>query len=484
MRKQMRGLTEESLKEQQVIVMSERNQHGDRLFQKWANKKNVGKGMDKIYEASPNKARNLAFVLENQEKHLKNLTETQISSVFSTAPVNVIKVIRLSYPNSVRGEIFLEWGMETARDVIFYLRPIYNASKRDATNQAYMIDSFANRYASEIDEDTLGTGDGSTLAFRGPVANNLSVVPVVPFSVKVFVDNVPVATDDGSGNLVGSLLSTTTPSTVNYTTGSFWIYFAGGHAPASGVKVVAQYFHDSEQSSLYAQNGEVELTLQDYVFRVKPWPLGVSWSKMTEILLGTTLDIDAEEALLQGAADELKKSLDFQSLKLGWQYAKGNNPVVFSADFALAGADSEVAHAQSVTKVFDQAGDVILNAVNRGGVSKIYGGPSAINFIKLHNRFTSAGAQPKIGAHKVGSLDGIDIYKTPSAIVPGNEIVCVWKNEVVDTDASILFGTLIPLYHTQTLEYRYFYKETGIAYFGDFRVTNPQYLVRCQFTGI
>src|SRR5208282_3811742 len=343
MRKQMRGLTEEALQEQQVVLLSERNKHGDELFNKWQKKRVVGQGMDKIYEKSPNKARNLAFVLENQEKHLKSLTETQISSAFSTAPVNVIKVIRLSYPNSVRGEIFLEWGMETARDVIFYLRPIYNANKRDGVNGNYMIDSFSNRYASEIDQDILGTGTGSALTFTGPNAGNLAIAPIVPFSVKVFVDNVPVATDDGSGNLIGAALSTTLASVVNYTSGAITIYFASGFAPGKGLQVMVQSYYDSEQSSLYTQNGEVELTLQDYVFRVKPWPLGVSWSKMTELLLGTTLDIDAEEALLQGAADELKKSLDFQALVLGWQYARTNSSVTFSADFALAGADSEVA---------------------------------------------------------------------------------------------------------------------------------------------
>jgi hypothetical protein len=51
--------------------------------------------------------------------------------------------------------------------------------------------------------------------------------------------------------------------------------------------------------------GSIELQLRDYQFRVKPWPLYVSWSKMTELLINTTLNIDAEDALIRGASDEL-----------------------------------------------------------------------------------------------------------------------------------------------------------------------------------
>jgi len=55
--------------------------------------------------------------------------------------------------------------------------------------------------------------------------------------------------------------------------------------------------------------------------------------------------------------------------------------------------------------------------------------------------------------------------------------VCVYKNDLVPEDVSLAFGTLVPLYQTQTLEFKQMYKETGLAHFGDWRALQPNYLV-------
>ena len=91
---------------------------GDKLLEKWSKTPNLGEGLDKIYAENKRNARNTAIVLENQEQYMKKLTEQQISNDFSTIPQNVLKVIRLGYPNSVRGELFNEFAMTTARDSI------------------------------------------------------------------------------------------------------------------------------------------------------------------------------------------------------------------------------------------------------------------------------------------------------------------------------------------------------------------------------
>ena len=109
MRREMRQkLSEDQIQEVTQQKLSERRQAGDQLFEKWSKKKNLGEGLDTLYKKNEKKAHNLSFVLENQEKHLKSLTETQISNAFSTAPLNVMKIIRLAYPNSIRGDIFTE----------------------------------------------------------------------------------------------------------------------------------------------------------------------------------------------------------------------------------------------------------------------------------------------------------------------------------------------------------------------------------------
>jgi hypothetical protein len=367
MRKEMK---EAVIKEEAIRQLSEKKDYGMRLFEKWSKKKNLGEGMDKMMDKDANKALGLSIMLENQENHLQNLTETVISGAFSTTPENVIRIVRLGYPNSVRGEIFHEFPMVTARDSIYYLKPVYASTARGATANNITHENSSWRYASELEEQLLGLGDGSTVNFTGTLSNG----PLRPFSVKLLREEIPVAVDDGSGNLVGATLDTGATNTVNYTTGAVVINFKSGSAPADGDNIVVQYHFDSEESSQYADVKAINLQLTDHQFRAKPWPLYVSWSKMSELLLGTTLDIDAEAALIKGAADELKKSLDFHAVKMGYRYSLGNSLTTFNADFSAAGSDSEVAHAQSVTKTIAQASKVIYNALQRGGVNVLVAG--------------------------------------------------------------------------------------------------------------
>lgn len=481
MRREMR---ESLLREHMAETMSERAERGDMLVEKWGKRRNLGEGIEKIYDKSPERARGLCFVLENQAKYLRKLTETQISNAFQTTPENVLRVVRLGYPNSVRGQIFLDWQMDTARDSIYYLSPIYASTKRGATAGNVTHESSSWRYGSEIEEDTCATADNQNYTGSGG-GGAVPNPPLRPYTVLVFENDIPVGRDDGAGNIVnlasGGPITEGAGSVINYTSGVLAIAFTAVDATRT---TTVQYNFDSEESTQYPDIGDVELTLRAYQFRCYPWPLGIGWSKMTELLLGTTLDIDAEEALLKGAGDELKKALDFHACTLGYKYAKGNATIQFDADFASAGADSEMAHAQSITRSVDDAGDLIFNAYNRGGVTVMYGGSKAVNFMKLHSRFSDTGRQPKIGVHKVGEIDGISLFKTPNSIVPTDEIVCVWKNENVPEDVSIAFGTLIPLYRTQTLEYKQAYKETGLFHFGDWKALNSAYLVRLELLNL
>jgi hypothetical protein len=460
--------------------LSERVMIGDRLVESWSKKKGIGEG---LVDMPADKARATAFILEQQESHLCSLNETQISTSFSTTPENVMRIVRLGYPNSIRGDIFLDWAMQTARDSIYYLFPQYDSAKRGSTSGARTIESPNWQFASEVVFDSnAALGDGSTTTFTGI----LSYTPVVPFSVRVLVDNVLVGNDNGAAVFPathgGDNVTGITSGTITYASGSYSITFTT--APAVGVVVQIGYNYNSETAANYTQLGQIELQLRDYQFRVRPYPLGISWSKMTELLIGTTLNIDAEEALVRGAADELKKALDFQACLLGYNCAKGNALTTFDADFASAGSDSEVMHAQAITKAIDRAADVMYSSLQRGGVTKIYGGPNATSYLKLHKRFDSAGRQPAVGGYKIGSLDGIDIFKVPSTIVPNDELVCVYKNEQVPEDVSIAFGTLVPLYQTNKIEYKNLYSEMGLAHFGDNKVLTSKYLSRIKLANL
>ncbi len=484
----MRGaMREQALRERITTRLSERNQNADRLVEHWAKQPGVGKGLKDLYSKDMNKARGLAVVLENQDAHLHNLTETTISTAFQTTPQNVLRIVRLGYPNSIRGDLFMEWPMETARDAIYYLTPVKDQALRDNTvANGSVYDDFDWQYPSEINEIfTSVDGDGATKTFT--ISNADLKLPLRPFSVKLFINSVystnpkafvQVAADDGAGNLVGTGLT----GTIDYTsTGGLSVTFTT--APAVGTKIKLQYFMNTENSGLYNQIGSVSLQLRSYQFNVKPWPLYVSWSKMTELLLGTTLNIDAEEALVRGAGDELKKALDFFALTLAYRTAMsnvtGSNPLI-TFDTQGAVGEAEILRAQAVTRQINKMGNQILNTINRGGITHIFGGPGAIEYLKMHEKFDDAGKQPEVGAHRVGNLGAIDMFKAPSAIVPDDFIVGVYRNPQVPEDVSLAFGTLIPLYKSMTLEYKQLYSELGLSFFGDAVVLNSNYLIPMQ----
>lgn len=475
-----REMNEAFLKERKTVELSERKDHGNRLFEKWSKTKDIGENMHKIMDKDPDRARGLAVVLENQANHLRGLTETQISNDFQTTPENVLRIVRLGYPNSVRGEIFFDYPMVTARDSIYYLSPVYGSTARGGTKGNVTHESSAFRYASEIQEQTIDTTEGTETTFT----TTLTGYPVRPYSVIVLLNEKPIASDNGSGTITGSLLNSSGTNSITYSDGSVTLTFSS--APDAGKVLKVMYHTDTEDETTgrdYIKS--VELQLTDYQFRTRPYPLYVSWSKMAELLLGTTLDIDAENSLIQGAADELKKSLDFLAVRMGYRYSLQNNVVTFNADWATGGSDSEVAHAQSLTKVAKQAGNTIYSALQRGGVSAWVVGSDAAAFLTLHNQFSADNVQPEIGIYRVGTWLGKPVYQAPSDIVPTNEMLGVWRNPNAEGgDYSIVFGTLIPMYQTQVLEYKEGYSETGLFHFGDWKAIQPKYLVRVQLQNL
>lgn len=475
MRTEMR---EQQKKQDMQEKLSEYNRNADRLVEKWSKRPDVGKNIVETYDrdqVGKEKMRKLAVVMENQEKHLKNLTETQISNAFSTTPENVMRVIRLGYPNSIRGELFLEWAMETARDSIYYLSPVYGKTKRGSTEGAVTHESDTYRYSSEIENEDLGDGDGTTTTFTVTLTN----APLRPYTVKVMVDGYPVATDNGRGYITGEDVEDDN-STVDYTTGNVSVTF--DDAPDSGEALTVEYHFDSEVEDLYPEYGNIHLQLRDHQFRVKPYPLYVSWSKMTELLLNTTLNIDAEEAMITGAADEFKKALDFHAVRVGYRTSKNTSAVTFDTNGATG--ESEIDRAMAVSRAIDEAGDQMFAKVQRGGVTKIVGGPNAVSFLKLHRRFDGSTRQPRVGGYREGTLDGVDVYKVPSSIVPNDELMCIYKNEQQPEDVSVAFGSLIPLYRTQTLEFKEQFSETGLAHYGDWQTLQPAYLSRIQLQNL
>ncbi|MDR2457442.1 MAG: hypothetical protein LBD41_03070 [Clostridiales Family XIII bacterium] len=299
------------------------------------------------------------------------------------------------------------------------------------------------------------------------------------------------------GNLPSVLASTgvmMVKITVDATTAPGW--FDDGKTK---IRAFGRYNSESDFEGNYL--GEVEIRMDEYMFKPSPTSIGVSWSQLTEITLDTSFNISSEEYLVSYASQEIRSSLDYRAIRLAYAVAKTNakhNPnylYVFDAAYNTVNMPSPPPgiqgtkdgyrdNAQTFVNAIDAVGDVIYDEINRGGVSRLVGGPSACSYMHLNVGYSPKGKQNQTGPHQFGELDGIPLFKVPSHIIPTNEILCVWKNDAVENDVSIAFGTLIPFFSTGIIQRKNFYKEAGLATYGDWAVLNRRYLAIIQIENL
>ena len=463
-------LTEDQIREDITSRRTERNDRADRLLERYLKTECVNDRLRDLMDKNPKKARNLALVLEKQEGHIVKEAAKTVQSVDYLSPEKIMKIVRLGYPNSVRGEIFTEYPMVSANDVIYYLSPVYSEAKRGSVKGSVTHESPAYRYATPIEEMDVGTADGTNKDF----SVTLSVKPLQKFSVKIFDSGIQVGVDNGDGSITGTGIT----GSINYTTGALSLTFTT--APANGNKITVSYDYVSEDPSLYDQIGSVELRLTPYNFRLNQYPLNVSWSQMTEVLLESSFDIDTEDTLVKAMGEELKKSLDFLAIRTAYQAAISNgNDFLTTFSKTPATGEGNVMKAQEFTRSVSEAGNKIFKSLQRGGVQNMIGGPDAVTYIELHQKFV-ANEQPNIGVHKKGDLNGKGVYKAPVNIIPDDEILTTYDNENYEGDMSLVCATMIPLYITPKLQRDTLNTEVGFAHYGDLKVLQPKYLTRIK----
>lgn len=523
------------------LFREEKNYRADKLVEKWSNVAEVGKG---IKEMNTRAARNLATLLENQKRVMSRMNEAQLSTAFNgLTPENMLRLVRLAYPNSIRGELFTEFAMETANDSIKYIEPRYTNAMRDGFDWSgdgqhdswtmknrfdnyeghendVMYESAESRYATElinVPEDNITVNGGEiTVEYKGDAfgdegENFIDKNGVVYLkdkkkgNVAIAVQNtsgagsewfggkdVPVSLD-GSVTLYYSVDSASIKKegkkvtfTVTSKTDPSDDTGASATLDKTNVAVIARY--NSEQDLTGKYLGEVQLEVRSYTFNPRPITLGVSWTQLSELVLDTSFNVSAEEMLMDSASQEIKKTLDFQAVKFARDIQKtkaSGNFVQFNAEAASKDNDDSYYHtAQLVGQAISRIADLMLNKINRGGVTSIVGGPAAVNYLQLNKEWSSTGKQSAIGGHKVGQFGGIPVFKVPSNIIPDDTLITTWKNDSNENDVAIAIGTLLPFYSTGVLQRKNLYKEAAVARFEDTVALQPAYLGRIQINGI
>ena len=521
----------------------------------WSQVPEIGAGFANFDEATQY---NLACNLDNQAGHMARLSENQVSTSFNGfTPENMLRLVRLAMPNVVRSKIFTEFAMETARDSIKYVRPVYSKTqngkslvdKTDDFNRLYedadefndinnpnyrkaIYESTEDRIPQELANiDPTSSADKVTFTFVAQdvdAAKATLAAATTPEAIKAAKEALDKAIAsqkwadgskyiDGYGtvyygvekNIIAQQDKRTkkfflNPDYANYVASvetaenngvhsivvnltADGVTAAGGSNPAfdlDNLKAFARYDSEMDYNGDYL--GEIEIKMSDYEFKPRPTTIGVTWSQLSEIVLDTSFSVSAQEYLVTYASQAIKMALDYRAIKIAYGWAK-TNPAAYHVTFDAAYNTTNVgtnggtkegytANAQTFLSAIATVGDNMLNDINRGGVSRLVAGPSAGTYMTLSMAFTTTGATTAEGAHQIGEISGIPVFKVPSTIIPSNEVLTVWKNPQNEADISIAFGTLVPFFSTGVIQRQNFYKEAGLATYGDWAVINKRYL--------
>ena len=351
-------------------------------------------------------------------------------------------------------------------------------------DKRYMHDTPESQYATEF-----ATVEYKAVKAEGDEVASFDIASVAPFLTVGYVDGYTKILDEdhnvlamqsGKGHEI-TWLKSDAKATITLD-GTKLVYTPGtGKAAAF---VTAAYNSEADLGGEYL--GEVELVMKDYHFNPRPIALGVTWTQLTELVLDTSFGVSAEEMLLDSAAQEIKKTLDFQSVKYANAVQKTNGYKSFTFDAEAGGntKDSYWHTAQTVEQALDGVINTVYNDIKRGGITNIVAGSAAASYLKLNENFKADSKQPAVGIYKIGSLGNIGIYKAPSDIVAEGDLLTTWKNEAAEGDVCMAIGTLLPFFSTGAIQRKNFYKEAGISRYEDTKVLQPKYLGRVKIKNI
>lgn len=466
--------------------VSERVQYANKLIEGWARTEVGTQKLIDLANKNPEKARNVAILIENQNKYLKEVChlkegDVQVSSDFQLTPTNVLKVVRLGAANSNRGSIFKEVSLVTMRDIMVYVQRTFGKTLRGGSAGNNMLETVAPDYASSASTYDWNP-NGSTKQFTVTASPS----PLMRLRVLVIYNGKLIGTDDGNGKFNSTLTNFEgANSTVNYGTGEIELNFTSNLADADTLSV--EWFWDTENQGNYEEYGSLQLNVKVLTFNPILQPLGYQYSTLAALTLGSTGIGDMQEMLVKNIGDAHASRKDLKAVRLANQIASSYPVFTFDTDYAANGTDNDYNHTQRVTETLGNIGTTIFNELQRGGVNSMIAGTRAVNYLRKHRKYETDLSQGRVsGTYLDGKLDSIPVYVAPSVSGTGlldqDDVICVYKNPDEEGEPSIVFGTFTEL--SAGLEFPEFYTRGNIGTVEDYKVVQPKFLRKLKLLNV
>jgi len=262
----------------------------------------------------PHKRNATAILLNNQYNFVRGaLNEDTLTGNIATYTKYLFPAIRRIFPNLIANELVSIQPMTGPYGAVFYYEAKYATTKGSITAGDKVIQTFSANYSSEkIDEESVGTGDGTNYGGAGLGLNaTLNWKPVRPLdstngiSVTITAtnpdDSTQVVVDDGSGSFGGA-----GTGTVNYTTGRVSnLKFTD--APADGATIVAVYWYNNEMND---QVPEINIEISMEVVKATERRMRARWSSTAQEDMKSMYGLDAEQELVAIFSNQMALEVD------------------------------------------------------------------------------------------------------------------------------------------------------------------------------
>jgi hypothetical protein len=492
------------------MFQEKRKRLGDQLVEKW-NRTKYGK-LDKLYSINPTKARNTAIALENTHRELTILKENGViaTTLFNTQPENVLKVVRIGVANRNRGDIFDEYQLLSMYDALYFINRVVGTSNRTASNLNQPDKLIYEAGISELLEGSEISWGDKSVDFDSIGNNSVEIdipeTPIVPYTIKVYVDGVGyIGTDDGNGRFVSQPLSITSgertsyldteKSEVDYSTGKVKLYFNSGITGTH--KVVVEGNYNSELREGRDKFQKISLRIEKRNWRPRPYPIQWEFSQMLTLFFrnpqfGNVGDVS--DMLVKAAGDEHAIRADLRALQEAKRVADLNPKYKFDADYT-GKSDNDFNHAQRVYTVIQNIVGQIYNELGRGGVVSIVATPTVANYLAKHHKFNEDNTQPRVsGTFLFGTIGSIKIYQTRADKTQGilketigsnginGECLVICKNMEDVGEPSIAWGVLAEL--SAALDYPELYRSGVLATVEDRIIVQPKFIRKLSIENI
>jgi hypothetical protein len=258
-------------------------------------------------------------MLAKVENFLENMRqvhgEAVVQANLGALTPRVLDVVRIFYPNQILNMLADVQPLDGVVGSIFLMKPRFSDALPSNTPGPVaagdeMFKTPTYYYASEIQGQDLGTGNGSTLTFAG----TLGTQPLRKNTVKVatVIDgDVSLAVDDGAGGFTGPDVDT---GTVDYDTGAVSITYESGSAPDNSAVVSATFQWDSEADG--SKIREIEFDMSVVPVQAKIHPLKFKYSVAAGLAASAHLAIDVQDTLAELAGQFVKQERDNLGVKM------------------------------------------------------------------------------------------------------------------------------------------------------------------------